>query len=71
MAKIDQASFFDKLMFQIQQPGAKNKTIFFRLLAVAQKAGLGIREALQSILQSEQHYGMKIIIKDLIDDINQ
>lgn len=58
-------------MFQLQKPGMKHKTVFFRLLAVAQKAWLGIREALQSILQSEQHYGMKIILKDLIEDVNQ
>ncbi len=71
MAKISQAPFLDRLMFQIQKPDAKHKTVFFRLLAVAQKAGLGVREALSSILQSEQHYGMKIIIKDILEDINQ
>jgi type IV pilus assembly protein PilC len=71
MARIEQASFMDRMMYQIQKPGAKNKTIFFRLLAVSQKAWLGIREALQSILQSEQHYGMKVVIRDLIEDINQ
>ena len=71
MAKIDSAPLIDRLMFQLQKPNMKHKTVFFRLLAVSQKAWLGIREALQSILQSEQHYGMKIIIKDLLEDINQ
>lgn len=71
MAKIDSAPLIDRLMFQLQKPNMKHKTVFFRLLAVAQKAWLGIREALTSILQSEQHYGMKIILKDLIEDVNQ
>lgn len=71
MARIDSAPLIDRLMFQLQKPNMKHKTVFFRLLAVAQKAWLGIREALTSILQSEQHYGMKIILKDLIEDVNQ
>lgn len=71
MTKIDSAPLIDRIMFQLQKPNMKHKTVFFRLLAVAQKAWLGIREALTSILQSEQHYGMKIILKDLIEDVNQ
>jgi hypothetical protein len=38
MAKIDKAPFLDRLMFQLNKPDAKHKTVFFRLLAVAQKA---------------------------------
>lgn len=64
-------SILGRLMWAMNKPGLKNKTVFFRLLAVSQKAGLGLREALVSIYQSEQHYGMKIIIQDMIDDINQ
>ncbi len=71
MAHADSEGLYAKLMFQFNKPTAKNKTIFFRLLAVSQKAWLGLREALMSIYESEQSYGMKIIIKDMIDDINQ
>ncbi len=58
-------------MWYMNKPTLKNKTVFFRLLAVSQKAGLGLREALVSIYQSEQNYGMKVVIQDLIDEINQ
>lgn len=60
-----------KIMWYMNKPTLKNKTVFFRLLAVSQKAGLGLREALVSIYQSEQNYGMKVVIQDLIDEINQ
>jgi len=36
-------------------PKSENKVVFFRLLAVTQKAGLGIRDSLESILKSESH----------------
>lgn len=71
MSRIDSEGLYARLMFQLNKPTAKNKTVFFRLLAVSQKAGLWLREALISIYESEQSYGMKIIIKDIIDDINQ
>ena len=64
-------SIFSKLMWYMNKPTMKNKTVFFRLLAVSQKAGLWLREALVSIYQSEQNYGMKVVIQDLIDEINQ
>lgn len=60
-----------KIMWYMNKPTLKNKTVFFRLLAVSQKARLGLREALISIYQSEQNYGMKVVIQDLIDEINQ
>jgi type II secretory pathway component PulF len=55
----------------MNRPTVKNKTVFFRLLSVAQKAGLGLREALVSIYDSEQNYGMKIVIRDMLEEINQ
>jgi type II secretory pathway component PulF len=55
----------------MNKPTPKNKTVFFRLLAVSQKAGLGLREALVSIAESEQHFGMKIVVKELINAVNQ
>lgn len=71
MARIDSEGLYAKLMFQFNKPTAKNKTVFFRLLAVSQKAWLWLREALMSIYESEQSYGMKIVIRDMINDINQ
>lgn len=67
----EQAELLARLMWFINKPNLKNKTAFFRLLAVSQKAGLGIREALTSIYQSEQNYGMKLVIQDLLDAVNQ
>jgi type II secretory pathway component PulF len=40
---------------KLNAPKLENKLVFFRLLAVTQKAGLGIRESLQSIYKSETH----------------
>jgi len=68
---MEEAGLYEKLLFWFNKPNGKHKTVFFRLLAVAQKAWLGIREALQSIYSSEQSYGMKIIIADLIESMNQ
>lgn len=71
MSSIDSAGFLWKLQFYLNKPTVKNKTVFFRLLAVAQKAGLWLREALVSIYDSEQNYGMKMVIRDILEDINQ
>jgi type IV pilus assembly protein PilC len=49
----------------------KRKVNFFRLLAVAQNAGLGIRDALLSIRRSETHRGLIIIIDDLVNQLTQ
>ena len=70
-SSIKTAGFFERLQFMLNKPNIKNKTVFFRLLAVSQKAGLGLREALVSIQSSEQSFGMKIVLKDLLDQINQ
>lgn len=70
-SSIKTAGFFERLQFMLNKPNIKNKTVFFRLLAVSQKAGLGLREALVSIKSSEQSFGMKIVLKDLLDQINQ
>lgn len=52
-------------------PSLWQKTNFFRLLSVAQKAGVSLRDALISILKSEKDSQMKIIIQALIDDITE
>jgi len=69
--KIAKASFIEKLIIKLNAPGLAQKTNFFRLLAVAQKAGLGIRDALTSIKKSEPHKGFIIILQDLIDQLTQ
>lgn len=61
--KMEKPSLFEELMLKFNRATVKNKTVFFRLLSVSQKAGLGLKEALNSILQSERNYGMKIIIQ--------
>jgi type II secretory pathway component PulF len=68
---IRKVGFIEKLFLKFSQPSLGNKTNFFRLLAVSQKAGLGLREALIGILKSERHTTMKQIIKDLVEQINQ
>jgi len=52
-------------------PKLKNKTNFFRLLAVSQKAWLWILDSLNSLQKSEENRGLRIIIKDLIRQLTQ
>ncbi len=67
----EKGSLIEKLMLQFNHASVNNKTVFFRLLSVSQKAGLGLKEALNSILRSERNYGMKIIIQGLESQINE
>ncbi len=60
------SDFFEKLIVKMSAPKLKNKTNFFRLLAVSQKAWLWILDSLDSLQKSEENRGLRIIIKDLI-----
>jgi len=64
-------TFFEEIFLKMNKPSLENKVVFFRLLAVTQKAGLGIRESLQSIEKAETHPGLKKILKDTIEQINE
>lgn len=61
----------EKLMIKLSTPWLKHKTNFFRLMAISQKAWLGIRDCLLSIKQSESHRWLRIIIDDLIEQMTQ
>jgi len=63
--------FFENIYMKMNKPTSENKVIFFRLLAVTQKAWLGIRDSLQSIEKSESHPWVKKILKDTLDQINE
>lgn len=70
--KISKLSFFEKFIIKkFFAPKLKQKTNFFRLLAVAQRAWLGLRDSLISIRNSEIQKGLIIIIQDLIDQLTQ
>ncbi len=60
---------FNAWMAQMQKPDMHQKTTFFRLLAVSQKAGLGIRQSLVSLLQGQENKGMLIILEDMIHNL--
>ena len=64
-------SIFQSAMQFFQTPGLSVKTNFFRLLSVSEKAGLGVRQALMSILKSETDKGMQMVIRDLLSGLNQ
>ena len=69
---ITKLGIFEKFIIKkFFAPRIKQKTNFFRLLAVAQKAGLGLRDALISIRNSEINRGLVIIIQDIIDQLTQ
>ncbi|HRX64209.1 MAG TPA: type II secretion system F family protein [Candidatus Absconditabacterales bacterium] len=69
--EVFKSDFFEKLVIKLNAPKLKNKTNFFRLLAVSQKAGLGIVDSLNSLKKSEQNRGLRIIIEDLIFQLEQ
>ncbi len=64
-------SFFDTLEAKLNKPWLKNKTNFYRLFSVSQKAWLGMIDALNALLDSEEHKWMKIILEDLIAQLVQ
>ncbi len=72
MATVIQKSWLiDKFVIQLFAPSLQKKTNFFRLLAVAQKAWLWVRDALLSIRKSERQRGMILIVDDLIAQLTQ
>lgn len=59
-------NLLDKLMQKLNKPDLRQKVTFFRLLAVSQNAGLGIRESIVSIAKSEQHPGFKDMMNQMV-----
>jgi pilus assembly protein TadC len=53
--EVFKSNFFEKLVIKLNKPKLKNKTNFFRLLAVSQRAGLGIMDSLSSLEKSEEN----------------
>lgn len=66
-----QKSSFDQLIQKLNKPTLKQKVNFFRLLAVSQNAGLGIRESLVSINRSETHKGFKEMIDEMVVSLTE
>lgn len=69
--EILKSDFFEKLVIKLNAPKLKNKTNFFRLLAVSQKAWLWLIDSLKSLQKSENNRWLRIIIKDLIGQLIQ
>ena len=61
----------EKFLLKFNTPSSAIKTNFFRLLSLGQKAWLGIREALIALSKSEKDKNMRLIIEDLIKQVNQ
>lgn len=59
------------LYIRLNAPTLKKKTNFFRLLALSQKAWLGIRDSLVSIRKTEKQPGLLYIINDMVEQLNQ
>ena len=71
MQQVKKYWFFEKFIIKLQAPTLKEKVNFLRLLSVAQKAWLGLRDALISIKKSENNIRLKAIIEDLILQLTQ
>ncbi|MDR2541628.1 MAG: type II secretion system F family protein [Candidatus Peribacteria bacterium] len=64
-------SRIDDLLVDLQKPSLAQKATFFRLLAVSQKAGLGIRSSLLSLQQGETHKGLLMILEDMVQKLTE
>lgn len=64
-----QTDFWFKFIKRFNKPQLKEKTNFFRLFAISQKAWLGLRDALIAIKKSENNKEMKGIIDNLVEDL--
>ena len=64
-------SFIDQLNAKLNKPWLKNKTNFYRLFSVSQRAWLGMIDALNALLVSEEHKWMRLILQSLIDQLTQ
>ncbi len=69
--KLKKMNWFEKMYTNLQKPSMDTKTNFFRLLSLGQRAGLGMRDALIALQNSEKNSGMRAIIEDIIEQINQ
>jgi type II secretory pathway component PulF len=74
MAKIstrEPKNFVEQLLWKISKPNTEVKTNFYRLMAVSQEAGLGMRETLKGIAFAETNDAMKTIINEVLKDVNE
>ena len=62
---------FDGMMIEFNKPNLDSKANFFRLLAVSQKAGLGVRDSLKSLREWEKSKWMLVIIDDMIEKLTE
>lgn len=58
-------------MISLNKPSLDEKANFFRLLAVSQKAGLGVRDSLKSLQQWEKNKWLLLILTDMIDKLTE
>lgn len=61
----------DAIMIELNKPNLSAKANFFRLLAVSQKAGLWVRDALKSLQEWEKSKWMLLIINDMVDKLTE
>ena len=72
LERVSKLGFFEKFIIKkFFAPKLKQKTNFFRLLALAQRSWLGLRDALLSIKKSETNKGLIMIIQDMIEQLTQ
>ena len=69
--QVKKKSFFKELEAKMNKPWLKNKTNFYRLFSVSQKAWLGMIDALNALLDSEEHKWMRVILDDIIQQLVQ
>lgn len=64
-------TFLEDIILKLNMPWLKHKTNLFRLLALTQKAGLWMRDALISIKKSETNKWLIMILEEILKKINE
>jgi len=61
-----QLTRFNHIMIWFNKPSLKVRTNFFRLMAISQEVGLGLRDSVINILQTENNKTMKLVLKHVV-----
>lgn len=68
--KVD-LSVFQTITALFQRPTIQVRTNFFRLMAISQDVGLGLRDSVINILKTEKNSTMKRVLQDIIESLSE
>ena len=64
-------SIFESISATFNKPNIRVRTNFFRLMAITQEVGLGLRDSVINILVTEKNPTMKRVLHDIVDSLSE